>query len=148
MHGALGFQLSPVPEHADHPIFSGFSAEDMPANAVYGWIPQSVISECAWEESAPSGIVLARQTDNGPDAEGRRKLTGFDVEGVRFRGDDYVPVVEYRPGSGKVLVLGGLSVHMRPAWGRAYKASADELRRRIRKLTLNSLQYLAAPDDR
>ena len=93
----------------------------------------------------PSGSVLARQTDNGVDAEGRRKYTGFDVEGIRFRSDDYAPVVEYRAGQGKVLVLGGLSVHMMPGWGRTLKARALELRQRIRPFTLNALVYLASP---
>ena len=143
--GALSFELLPAPGYAEHPVYAGFSAADLPANATYGWIPQSLVSECAWEATQPSGAVLARQMDNGLDAEGRREFTGFDVESARFRGDQYAPVVEYHPGRGKVLVLGGVSVHMMPAWGRTAKARAPELRRRIRMFTLNSLAYLASP---
>lgn len=146
MHGALAFELAPAPGYADHPIYAGFKADAMPSNTVYSWIPQSVICECAWEANAPSGLVIGRQFDNGPDAANRRRYTGFDVEAKRFRGDGYSAVVEYRPGHGKVLVLGGLAVHMTPAWGRVSKAPPNELRRRIRKFTLNAIEYLTSPD--
>jgi len=44
-----------------------------------------------------------------------------------------------------VLVFGGLSLHMMPAWGRVSKAPALELRGRIRRFALNALESLASP---
>jgi hypothetical protein len=145
MHKALVFNLLPARGFATHPIYSGFAEDAMPANAVYGWTPLSVVCEYAWENSKPTGQVIARQTDNGLDAAGRRKLTGFDVEAARYRSDSYAPVVKYHPGKGKVLVLGGLSVHMMPGGWRGKPRSSVIHRRRIRKFTLNALTYLASP---
>ena len=132
-------KLVPAPGFAEHPIFAGLEASKgiyTNSNDTFVGRPTSLLVECAWDKATPAGVVLAGQVDS-----------------VNLRSRQYAAVVEYRPGKGKVLVLGGLAVNMNPGFGHEFRYRLKlkgiwpiELRGRIRTLALNALCYLASPE--
>ena len=70
---------------------------------------------------------------------------GQFLDAVPYRGDSYAPVVEYQVGKGKVLILGGVSVNMMPGGWNGKPRPWILFGQRIRKFTLNALEYLASP---
>ena len=121
-----------------HPVFKNLPHAGFFTNCSFPG--HNLVTECAWHENRPAGRVIAnefveyKQGDN-PSGEPRRI-------------DEYAAIVEYTPGQGRIIVLGGWWCDFTPQnpfpgehSDLVRKGGRGALRDRMRRLMMNALVH-------
>ena len=118
--------LKGAPGSSKHPILAGLPKDGFHTNG-NTFVRGNLIAECVWESRTPTGLTVANEL------------------GIDGRADTSAAIVEYRHGSGKIVVLGGRACDQTPGMSYWKPGENDRIgfRTLVRRLTLNALAYLA-----
>ncbi|MCF7853750.1 MAG: hypothetical protein K9N51_03050 [Candidatus Pacebacteria bacterium] len=122
----LSIGLSPAPGMAEHPALASLDGDFAYTNASFPG--HDFFAEVAWEDSRPSGRVVAIEYDQlfGPIGT-------------------YAAMVEYSLGKGKVMLCGGRAVDLTPGnpFGIPGVRRPAELQANLRRVLLDTFTYAA-----